>query len=115
MVEGPADEDVELAELDGHPFGPVAFTGRRLRLSAVRLLPPMLPSKVVAIGKNYADHATEMGGDVPEQPLLFLKPSTAVAGHGDPIAYPPSSQRVVTQTFAFMPTEAGAICSDRGL
>jgi 2-keto-4-pentenoate hydratase/2-oxohepta-3-ene-1,7-dioic acid hydratase in catechol pathway len=54
----------------------------------------VLPSKVVAIGKNYADHATEMGGDVPVQPLIFLKPSTSVVGQGDAIAYPPSSSRV---------------------
>src|SRR3954466_6010998 len=87
-------EGDDVAELAGHPFGPVAFTGRRLPLSGVRLLAPVLPSKVVAIGKNYAEHASEMGGDVPEQPLIFLKPSTAVAGPGDAIAYPPSSQRV---------------------
>jgi 2-keto-4-pentenoate hydratase/2-oxohepta-3-ene-1,7-dioic acid hydratase in catechol pathway len=90
---GVAEGD-ELAELAGHPFGPVSFTGKRLPTSAVRLLPPVLPSKVVAIGKNYADHATEMGGDVPERPLIFLKPSTAVTGHGAAIAYPPSSERV---------------------
>jgi len=87
-------EGDEIGELAGHPFGPVTFTGSRVPISAVRMLPPVLPSKVVAIGKNYADHASEMGGAVPEQPLLFLKPSTAVAGHGDAIAYPPSSQRV---------------------
>jgi 2-keto-4-pentenoate hydratase/2-oxohepta-3-ene-1,7-dioic acid hydratase in catechol pathway len=83
-----------LAELAGHPFGALAFTGRRLALSEVKLLAPVLPSKVVAIGRNYAEHASEMGGDVPEQPLLFLKPSTAVVGPGDKIAYPPSSERV---------------------
>jgi 2-keto-4-pentenoate hydratase/2-oxohepta-3-ene-1,7-dioic acid hydratase in catechol pathway len=87
-------EGDDVAELAGHPFGPVAFTGNRWPLTAVRLLAPVLPSKVVAIGKNYAEHATEMGGDVPEQPLIFLKPSTAVAGPGDAIAYPASSQRV---------------------
>jgi 2-keto-4-pentenoate hydratase/2-oxohepta-3-ene-1,7-dioic acid hydratase in catechol pathway len=87
-------EGDDVAELAGHPFGPVAFTGNRWPLTAVRLLAPVLPSKVVAIGKNYAEHATEMGGDVPEQPLIFLKPSTAVAGPGDQIAYPESSQRV---------------------
>jgi 2-keto-4-pentenoate hydratase/2-oxohepta-3-ene-1,7-dioic acid hydratase in catechol pathway len=54
----------------------------------------VLPSKVVAIGKNYAEHASEMGGDVPERPLIFLKPSTAVIGPGQDIAYPASSQRV---------------------
>jgi 2-keto-4-pentenoate hydratase/2-oxohepta-3-ene-1,7-dioic acid hydratase in catechol pathway len=84
----------EVAELASHPFGPLAFTGKRQPLNAVRLLAPVLPSKVVAIGKNYAEHASEMGGEVPEQPLIFLKPSTAVTGHGDPIAYPDSSQRV---------------------
>src|SRR3954471_21669975 len=87
-------EGDDVAELAGHPFGPVAFSGNRWPLSAVRLLAPVLPSKVVAIGRNYAEHASEMGGDVPERPLLFLKPSTAVIGAGDPIAYPASSQRV---------------------
>jgi 2-keto-4-pentenoate hydratase/2-oxohepta-3-ene-1,7-dioic acid hydratase in catechol pathway len=90
---GVVEGDV-IAELASHPFGPVSFTGNRLPLDAVRLLAPVLPSKIVAIGKNYADHATEMGGDVPERPLLFLKPSTAVVGPGDDIAYPSSSQRV---------------------
>jgi 2-keto-4-pentenoate hydratase/2-oxohepta-3-ene-1,7-dioic acid hydratase in catechol pathway len=87
-------EGDDLAELVSHPFGPVAFTGKRVAVSDVRLLAPVLPSKVVAIGRNYTEHASEMGGDVPERPLLFLKPSTAVAGHGDPIAYPASSTRV---------------------
>src|SRR3954452_7252704 len=87
-------EGDDVAELASHPFGPVAFTGNRWPLSSVRLLAPVLPSKIVAIGKNYAEHASEMGGDVPEQPLLFLKPSTSVIGTGDDIAYPSSSQRV---------------------
>ena len=87
-------EGDEIAELASHPFGPVSFTGTRVAVADVRLLAPVLPSKVVAIGKNYADHADEMGGKVPERPLIFLKPSTAVAGNGDPIAYPASSQRV---------------------
>jgi 2-keto-4-pentenoate hydratase/2-oxohepta-3-ene-1,7-dioic acid hydratase in catechol pathway len=87
-------EDDIVAQISGHPFTPVEFTGARTPLDAVRLLPPVLPSKVVAIGKNYADHATEMGGDVPVQPLIFLKPSTSVVGQGDAIAYPPSSSRV---------------------
>ena len=87
-------EGEEVAQVASHPFGPVTFTGRRDPLDKVRLLAPVLPSKVVAIGKNYAEHATEMGGDVPERPLIFLKPSTAVIGTGDTIGYPPSSQRV---------------------
>jgi 2-keto-4-pentenoate hydratase/2-oxohepta-3-ene-1,7-dioic acid hydratase in catechol pathway len=89
------DAGVEaVAEIAGHPFGPVTFTGTRHPLAAVKLLAPVLPSKVVAIGKNYAEHASEMGGDVPERPLIFLKPSTAVTASGEPIAYPPSSSRV---------------------
>ena len=48
----------------------------------------MLPSKVIAIGRNYAEHAREMGGEPPAEPVLFLKPSTAVCGPGDPIRYP---------------------------
>jgi 2-keto-4-pentenoate hydratase/2-oxohepta-3-ene-1,7-dioic acid hydratase in catechol pathway len=89
-----AVEGDEVAEIEGHPFGPVMFTGQRHPLTAVRLLAPVLPSKVVAIGKNYAEHASEMGGEVPDPPLIFLKPSTAVTGPGEPIAYPPSSDRV---------------------
>jgi 2-keto-4-pentenoate hydratase/2-oxohepta-3-ene-1,7-dioic acid hydratase in catechol pathway len=87
-------EGDEIAGIAGHPFAPVEFSGYRKPLGQVRLLAPVLPTKVVAIGKNYADHATEMGGDVPEQPLIFLKPSTSVVGPGDPIASPPSSERV---------------------
>ena len=81
-----------IAELRGHPFSPgkggVQFTGATFPLDDVRLLAPVLPSKVVAVGRNYADHAREMGAEPPAEPVLFLKPSTAVVGHGDPIAYP---------------------------
>jgi 2-keto-4-pentenoate hydratase/2-oxohepta-3-ene-1,7-dioic acid hydratase in catechol pathway len=95
VVEGePGGSDLHVAEIAGHPFGALTFSGVRHALSSVRLLAPVLPSKVVAIGKNYAAHATEMGGEVPAAPLIFLKPSTAVSGSGDNIAYPPSSVRV---------------------
>jgi len=60
----------------------------------VRLLAPVLPSKVVCVGKNYRAHAAEMGGDVPEEPLLFAKPSTSVIGTGDPIDLPWQSEKV---------------------
>ena len=60
----------------------------------MRLLAPVLPSKIVCVGKNYAAHAAEFGMEVPEEPLLFLKPSTAVIGPGDPIQLLPISQRV---------------------
>jgi 2-keto-4-pentenoate hydratase/2-oxohepta-3-ene-1,7-dioic acid hydratase in catechol pathway len=96
-VEGPADANADaltVAAIEGHPFGPLTFTGDRWALPDVRLLSPFLPSKVVAIGKNYADHAREMGGDAPDTPLIFLKPSTSVIGTGDAIRLPPSSEQV---------------------
>jgi len=88
-----------LAQLAGHPFGgkkdDIKLTGARFSLEEVRLLAPILPSKVVCIGKNYADHVREMGGDRPAEPVIFLKPSTAVCGPGDPILRPAQlSERV---------------------
>ncbi|HZG93896.1 MAG TPA: fumarylacetoacetate hydrolase family protein [Mycobacteriales bacterium] len=87
-------EGDELAVLDRHPFGAVTFTGERVPVADVRLLAPMIPSKVVAIGKNYADHAREMGGEAPASPVLFMKPSTAVCGPGDPIQRPAGVERL---------------------
>ena len=69
-------------------------TGEQVPLDDVRLLAPVLPSKLVCVGKNYAAHAAEFGMEVPEEPLLFLKPSTAVIGPGDPIELLPISKRV---------------------
>ena len=89
-----AVEGDELAVIDTHPFGVISFTGVRLPLAEVRLLPPVLPSKVVAIGKNYADHAKEMGAEAPAEPVMFLKPSTAVTGPGATIARPVDVGRV---------------------
>jgi len=87
-------EGDEVAPITGHPFAPFTFTGYRYQLSEVKLLAPVIPSKVVAIGKNYADHAAEMGGTPPSAPMIFLKPSTAVIGTDEAITYPSSSQRV---------------------
>ena len=69
-------------------------TGEELPLDDVRLLAPVLPSKLVCVGKNYAAHAAEFGMTVPEEPLLFLKPSTAVIGPNDPIPLLPISRRI---------------------
>jgi 2-keto-4-pentenoate hydratase/2-oxohepta-3-ene-1,7-dioic acid hydratase in catechol pathway len=96
-VEGPpgaGPEALTVAAIDGHPFGPITFTGDRWAMDDVRMLSPILPSKVVAIGKNYAEHAAEMGGEAPETPLIFLKPSTSVIGDGDAIRLPASSSHV---------------------
>jgi len=92
--DGASLDALTVAAIDGHPFGPVTYTGDRWALPDVRLVAPILPSKVVALGRNYADHAKELGNDVPETPLIFLKPSTSVIGSGDPIRLPPSSAEV---------------------
>jgi 2-keto-4-pentenoate hydratase/2-oxohepta-3-ene-1,7-dioic acid hydratase in catechol pathway len=96
-VEGEADagpEALTVAEIDGHPFGELRFTGERWAVADVRLLSPILPSKVVCVGRNYAEHAAEHGADVPKEPLLFLKPTTSVIGPNDVIRLPPQSSRV---------------------
>ncbi|CAN5152611.1 fumarylacetoacetate hydrolase family protein [soil metagenome] len=93
VAEGP-QEAVTVAQIEGHPFAEIVFTGQRWALDDVRLLSPILPSKVVCVGKNYAEHAAEMGGAAPEQPLLFLKPSTSVIGPGDAIRLPAVSTEV---------------------
>ena len=76
--------------LTGDPLvGQVQLTGERKDLDGVRLLAPVIPrSKIVAIGRNYAAHAAEMGGEVPVSPLTFFKPNTSVIGPGDSIIYP---------------------------
>jgi 2-keto-4-pentenoate hydratase/2-oxohepta-3-ene-1,7-dioic acid hydratase in catechol pathway len=89
-----AEEGGYVRPLGGTFFDNPVPTGEEVPLSAVRLLAPVLPSKVVAVGKNYAQHAEEMGGDVPDEPVIFLKPSTSVIGPGDPIPYPSVSSRV---------------------
>jgi 2-keto-4-pentenoate hydratase/2-oxohepta-3-ene-1,7-dioic acid hydratase in catechol pathway len=70
-------------EIAEHPFGTPEFTGRSWPLADVRLLAPILASKVVCMGKNYAAHAEEMGGVAPEDPVIFLKPNTAIIGPAD--------------------------------
>jgi 2-keto-4-pentenoate hydratase/2-oxohepta-3-ene-1,7-dioic acid hydratase in catechol pathway len=80
--------------LQGTFFEDPIPTGEEVPLDDVRLLAPVLPSKVVCLAKNYAEHAAEFGGDVPEEPLTFLKPSTSVIGPGDPIPLLPVSRRV---------------------
>ena len=90
VVEGDAADATSLTvrAIDGHPFAPFQVVGEPQPVAAVRLLSPVLPSKVVAIGRNYADHAREMDAEVPEVPIVFLKPSTSVIGPGEAIRYP---------------------------
>jgi 2-keto-4-pentenoate hydratase/2-oxohepta-3-ene-1,7-dioic acid hydratase in catechol pathway len=93
---GIVDDDA-LVLLAGDPmFTGFDTTGERVPLGKVgAFLAPVIPrSKVVAVGKNYREHAAEMGGEAPGEPLLFLKPNTSVIGLGDPIIVPPQSERV---------------------
>lgn len=78
----------------GHPYGELDLVDLTLPLSTVRLLAPVLPAKIIGIGKNYAEHAQEMGSEPPSEPLAFLKPSTSVIGPREQIKIPEQSQRV---------------------
>jgi 2-keto-4-pentenoate hydratase/2-oxohepta-3-ene-1,7-dioic acid hydratase in catechol pathway len=82
--------------LTGDPIAmSVQLTGERKELNSVRLLAPVIPrSKIVAVGRNYAAHAAEMGDEVPKTPLTFFKPNTSVIGPGEPIIYPRASREV---------------------
>jgi 2-keto-4-pentenoate hydratase/2-oxohepta-3-ene-1,7-dioic acid hydratase in catechol pathway len=91
---GAGAEALTVAQIEGHPFGEIRFTGERWALLDIRLLSPILPSKVVGIGRNYAEHAAELGNEVPAEPLMFLKPTTSVIGHGDVVRLPPQSKQV---------------------
>jgi len=90
IVDGP-----ELVVLKGHPLA-VGYdtTGERIPLREVKLLAPTIPSKVICIGKNFADHAAEIGEEVTLEPLIFFKPSSAIIGHGEAIVLPEQSKQV---------------------
>lgn len=105
VIEGDA-----VALLSSHPFGPFEPEGRVLKLADVRLVAPVLPSKIIAVAKNYAAHAREMGGEVPASPNVFLKPNTSVIGPGEPIALPWQSEQVEHE--AEVAVVIGRLCRD---
>jgi 2-keto-4-pentenoate hydratase/2-oxohepta-3-ene-1,7-dioic acid hydratase in catechol pathway len=92
-IDGDPD-DMTAREISEHPFGTPEFTGRSWPLADVRLLAPILASKVVCMGKNYAAHAEEMGGVAPEDPVIFLKPNTAIIGPNVAIQLPADANPV---------------------
>jgi 2-keto-4-pentenoate hydratase/2-oxohepta-3-ene-1,7-dioic acid hydratase in catechol pathway len=97
VVEGEAGtgtSGLTVAEIGSLPFEQVRFTGQRWALADVRLLAPIFSSKVIGVGRNYADHAAELGNEVPKEPLIFIKPSTTVIGPNDAIRLPPQSKQV---------------------
>jgi 2-keto-4-pentenoate hydratase/2-oxohepta-3-ene-1,7-dioic acid hydratase in catechol pathway len=83
-----------LFPLKGSIFRDFEIGGSPIPMGEVKLLPPVLPSKIVGVGRNYRAHAEELGHSVPETPLIFLKPSTSVIGPFDPVCYPDMSARV---------------------
>jgi 2-keto-4-pentenoate hydratase/2-oxohepta-3-ene-1,7-dioic acid hydratase in catechol pathway len=107
----PAD-DTTLVALAGDPlYVGVQLTDQQHKLDEVRLLAPVLPrSKVVGIGRNYAAHAAELGHDVPDEPLMFIKPNTSVVGPGDPVFYPRQSEDVHYE--GELAVVIGRICRD---
>lgn len=109
---GQPAEGAKIVGLAGDPlYVGVKLLQQEYDLDDVRLLAPVLPrSKVVAIGKNYAAHAAEMDSDVPDEPLMFLKPNTSVTGPGDPIFYPRQSENVHYE--GELAVVIGRICRD---
>ena len=80
--------DGKIRETGGEIFSGYRETGKSRELSGIRLCPPCAPSKIIAVGLNYRDHAEEMGKTPPEEPMIFLKPSTSVIASGEDIVYP---------------------------
>jgi 2-keto-4-pentenoate hydratase/2-oxohepta-3-ene-1,7-dioic acid hydratase in catechol pathway len=83
-----------LFPISGSVFGDFRIGTSPVPIGDVRILPPVLPSKIIGIGRNYREHAQELGNPLPEEPLVFLKPPTAVVGHLDPVVQPPGAGRV---------------------
>ena len=96
-----------IEELSGDIFGPLKPLKKFHALAHVKLLAPCSPSKIIAVGLNYRDHAREMGFSIPENPILFLKPPTAVIGPAEPIKYPAMSKQVDYEA------ELGIVIKDR--
>jgi 2-keto-4-pentenoate hydratase/2-oxohepta-3-ene-1,7-dioic acid hydratase in catechol pathway len=91
---GVVDDDGWVTPLKAAPWESDTESGDALQLSDIELLPPTLASKIVCVGQNYRKHAEEMGKPIPEEPLIFLKPPSALNAHDKPIRLPPVSNDV---------------------
>ncbi len=83
-----------VGSMEGNPFGEYRRLKADIPLDEARLLAPCLPSKIVCVGRNYAEHAREHDAEVPKVPLIFLKPPSSVIGPGEAILLPPQSKQV---------------------
>ena len=86
--------DDKVGEISGNLYGRYRRTEAQTPLSDVKLIPPCEPGKIVCVGRNYVEHAKELGNEVPKVPLLFLKPPSAVIAQGEAILLPPQSAQV---------------------
>ncbi|WP_026555288.1 fumarylacetoacetate hydrolase family protein [Arthrobacter sp. 35W] len=111
VVEGESGSEV-ITVIKGDPFfNGVERTSIKFNLEDVRLVAPIIPrSKIIGVGRNFAEHARELGNEVPEAPLLFLKPNTSVIGPGEPIVLPEFSEEVSYE--AELCVVIGRICKD---
>jgi 2-keto-4-pentenoate hydratase/2-oxohepta-3-ene-1,7-dioic acid hydratase in catechol pathway len=109
---GIPEDDAVVVALNGDPlYVGLHLSSKEYPLADVPLLSPVLPrSKVIGIGRNYAAHAAEMGSDVPDEPLMFLKPNTSVVGPDDPVFYPSQSREVHYE--GELAVVIGRICRD---
>ena len=87
-------EGENVIEIAGLPWGQWTRSAHSSRLANVRLLSPVVPSKIVCVGRNYAAHAAELGNEVPKEPLIFLKPSTSIIGSEEPVVLTKYSKQV---------------------
>ena len=91
-------EEDDVLEISGLPYLDHYVTGRQFPLDCVKLLTPVEPSKIVAVGLNYKDHAAELGMELPDEPVLFLKPPSSLTGPGADIVMPRRRGRTVRAT-----------------
>ena len=109
---GILESDNLISILSGDPlYSGIQKTGKQIKLEDVKVLAPVLPrSKIVNVGKNFRDHAEEMGGGVPVEPLIFLTPNTAVIGPNETIVWPRISERIDFE--GELAIVIGRICKD---
>jgi 2-keto-4-pentenoate hydratase/2-oxohepta-3-ene-1,7-dioic acid hydratase in catechol pathway len=86
--------DDKVGEIGGNVFGRYRRKEADTPLADVRLIAPSEPSKILCVGKNYVEHAKELGSDVPKVPLIFMKPPSAIISNGDSVVLPPQSSQV---------------------
>jgi len=103
-------EGTQVALFRGLPWGDPEFVGVAVELDELKVLAPTIPSKIICVGKNYADHAAEMNSSVPDEPVIFLKPNTTVIGDEDAIVLPDQSNDVHYE--AELAVVIGAVAKD---